>query len=60
MVSSPPRAARRSGQQGDKPLSPIWKKISLLFGIKVKAQQERRARRKDTKLVKEIHAHLNL
>jgi hypothetical protein len=26
----------------------------------VKAQQERRARRKDTKSVKEIHAHLNL
>jgi hypothetical protein len=26
----------------------------------VKAQQERRARRKDTKSMKEIHAHLNL
>jgi hypothetical protein len=26
----------------------------------VKAQHERRARRKDTKSVKEIHAHLNL
>jgi hypothetical protein len=65
-VSSPPRAARRSGQQGDKIVS-YSKKISLLFGkckfqhaIEVKAQYERRARRKDTKSVKEIHTHLNL
>jgi hypothetical protein len=65
-ISSPPRAVR-SGQQGDKPLSPIRKIFSLLFGIcksqhatKVKAQHERHARRKDTKSVKEIHAHLNL
>jgi hypothetical protein len=29
-------------------------------GTEVKAQHERRARRKDTKSVKEIHAHLNL
>jgi hypothetical protein len=43
------------------------KKFSLLFGmcksqhfIKVNAQHERRARRKYTKSIKEIHAHLNL
>jgi hypothetical protein len=66
-VSSPPRAARRSGQQGDKPTSPIRKKFSLLFlmcksqhTIDVKAQHERCARRKDTKSMKEIHSHLNL
>jgi hypothetical protein len=66
-VSSPPRAARRSGQQGDKPPSPIQKIFSLLFGmcksqhtVDVKAQHERHVRRKDTKSVKEIHAHLNL
>jgi hypothetical protein len=65
--SSPPRAARGRRQQGDKPPSPIWKIFSLLFGMcksqyttEVKAQHERRARRKDTKSVKEIHAHLNL
>jgi hypothetical protein len=41
--------------------------INLRFGMcksqhsaDVKAQHERRARRKDTKLVKEIRAHLNL
>jgi hypothetical protein len=66
-VSSPPRAASRSGQQGDKPLSPIQKKFSLLFGIcmsqhatKVKVLHESRARRKDTMSLKETHAHLNL
>jgi Mg2+ and Co2+ transporter CorA len=39
----------------------------LLFGIyksqhatELKAQYERRARRKDTKSMKKIHAHLNL
>jgi hypothetical protein len=65
--SSPPRAARGSGQQEDKPLSPIRKIFSLLFEmcksqhtIDVKAQHERSARRKDTKSIKEIHAHLNL
>jgi hypothetical protein len=67
LVSSTHRAARRSGQQGDKPPSPIQTKISLLFGIckfqhatEVKAQHERRTRRKDIKSVKEIHSHLNL
>jgi hypothetical protein len=66
-VSLPPRAARRSGQQGDKPPSPIRKIFSLLFGMcksqhatNVKAQHERRAKRKDTESVKEIHAHLDL
>jgi hypothetical protein len=66
-VSSPPRAARRSGQQGDKTLSPIQKIFSLLFGMckfqhatEVKAQHKRHARRKDTKSVKEIHTHLSL
>jgi hypothetical protein len=61
LVSSPPRAARRSGQQGDKPLSPIQKIFSLLFGMcksqhaaDIKAQLVRCARRKDTKSVKEI------
>jgi hypothetical protein len=65
--TSPPRAARRSGQHGDKPLSPVQKNFSLLFGrcksqriVDVKAQQERRARRKDTKSVKEIRAHMDL
>jgi hypothetical protein len=65
--SSPPRAARGRGQQGDKPPSPIQKIFSLVFGIcksqhatEVKAQHERHARRKDTKSVKEIHSHLNL
>jgi hypothetical protein len=65
--SSPPRAARGRRQQGDKPPSPIQKIFSLLFGMcksqhvtEVKAQHKRRARRKDTKSVKEIHVHLNL
>jgi hypothetical protein len=31
--SSPPRAARGRGQQGDKPLSSIQKFFSLLFGM---------------------------
>jgi hypothetical protein len=65
--SSPPSAARGRRQQSDKPLSPIQKIFNLLFGIcksqhttDVKAQHERRARRKDTKSVKKIHTHLNL
>jgi hypothetical protein len=65
--SPPPRAARRSGQQWEKPMSLIQKIFSLLFEMcksqhatDVKAQHERRARRKDTKFVKEIHSHLNL
>jgi hypothetical protein len=32
-VSSPPRAARRSGQQGNKPPSPIQKIFSFLIGV---------------------------
>jgi hypothetical protein len=65
--SSRPTAARGRGQQGDKPTSPIQKIFNLLFGIcksqhatQVKAQHERRSRRKDTMSVKEIHSHLNL
>jgi hypothetical protein len=65
--SSPPRAARGRGQQGDKPPSSIWKNFSLLFGMcksqhatDVRAQHERRERRKITNLVKEIRIHLNL
>jgi hypothetical protein len=65
--SSPPRSARWRGQPRDKPLSNIQKKISLLFGMcksqhatDVRAQHESRERRKITKLVKEIHTHLNL
>jgi hypothetical protein len=65
--SSPPRAARGRGQQRDKPPSPIQKNFSLLFGMcksqhttDVRAQHERRERRKITKLVKEICTHLNL
>jgi AraC-like DNA-binding protein len=65
--ASPPRAARGSGQQGEKPPSPLQKLLNLMFGMcksqhvtDVKAQYERRARRKDTKSVKEIHANLNL
>jgi hypothetical protein len=65
--SSPPRAARGRGQQRDKPPSPIRKIFSLLFGIcksqhaaDVKAQHERCERKKITKSVKEIRAHLNL
>jgi hypothetical protein len=64
---SPPRAARGRGQQRDKPPSTIRKIFSLLFGIcksqhaaDVKAQYERRKRKKITKSVKEIRAHLNL
>jgi hypothetical protein len=64
--SPPPRAAR-SGQQGENPPSPLQKLFSLIFGIymsqhvaDVKAQHERRAHKKDTKFVKEIHSHLNL
>jgi hypothetical protein len=65
--SSPPRAARGRGQPRDKPSSPIQKIFSLLFGMcksqyaaDVRAQHERRERRKITKSVKEIHTHLNL
>jgi hypothetical protein len=57
--SSSLRAARGRGQPRDKPLSPIQKKFSLLFGI-CKSQHERRERRKITKSVKEIRTHLNL
>jgi hypothetical protein len=62
-----PRAARRSGQQWDKPPSPIQKMIILLFGMcksqhsaDMKAQHEIRERRKITKLLKEMRTHLNL
>jgi hypothetical protein len=65
--SLPPRAARGRGQPRDKPMSPIQKFFSLLFGMckshhaaDVRAQHERRERRKITKLVKEIRTHLNL
>jgi hypothetical protein len=65
--SSPPRAARGRGQPRDKHSSPIQKKFSLLFemcksqhAIDVRAQHERRERRKITKSVKEISSHLNL
>jgi hypothetical protein len=65
--SSPPRAAKGRGQPRDKSLSPIQKNFSLLFQmcksqyvIDVRAQHERRERRKITKSVKEIHTHLNL
>jgi hypothetical protein len=65
--SLPPRATRGRGQQGDKPPSPIQKKFRLLFGMcksqhatDVRAQHERRERRKITKSVKEIRTHLNL
>jgi hypothetical protein len=57
--SSPPRATRGRGQQGDKPLSPIQKIFSLLFGkcksqhaVDVRAQHEWHERRKVTKSVK--------
>jgi hypothetical protein len=65
--SSPPRVARGRGQPIDKPSSPIRKNFSLLFGMcksqhaaDVRAQHERRERKKITKSVKEIHTHLNL
>jgi hypothetical protein len=65
--SSPPRAARGRGQQGDKLPSPIQKFFSFLFGMHkfqhatdVRAQHERHERRKITKSVKEICTHLNL
>jgi hypothetical protein len=52
--ASPPRASRGRGQQGDKLSSPLWKMLNLMFGMcksqhvtDVKAQHERRARRKD-------------
>jgi AraC-like DNA-binding protein len=54
-------------QQGNKPPSPIQKIFSLLFGMcksqydtDVRAQHERRERRKITKSVNEIRTHLNL
>jgi hypothetical protein len=57
--SSPPRATRGRGQSRDKPSSPIQKKISLLFGMcksqqaaDIRAQHERRERKKITKSVK--------
>jgi hypothetical protein len=65
--SSPPRGARGRGQSRDKHSSPTWKIFSLLFGMyksqhatDVRAQYERRERRKITKSVKEIHTHFNL
>jgi hypothetical protein len=65
--SSPPRATRKRGKQGDKPPSPIQKMLNLVFGMcksqhaaDVRAQHERRKRRRITKSVKEIHTHLNL
>jgi hypothetical protein len=65
--ASPPRAARGRGQYGDKPPSPIQKMLNLMFAMcksqhaaDVKAQHERRVRRKDTKSMREIQAHLNL
>jgi hypothetical protein len=65
--SSPPRAARGRGQPRDKPTSPIRKNFSLLFRMckfqhaaDIRAQHERRERRKITKSVKEIRTHLNL
>jgi hypothetical protein len=65
--SSPPRAARGRGQRRDKPMSPIRKIFSLLFGMcksqhaaDVRAQHERRERGKVTKSMKEIRTHLNL
>jgi hypothetical protein len=65
--SSPPRVVRGRGQQGDKPPPPIQKMLNLLFGMcksqhvtDVRAQHERRARKKDTKSMKEIHSYLNL
>jgi hypothetical protein len=65
--SSPPMASRGRGQTRDKPPSPIQIFFSLLFrmcksqhGTDVKAQHERRERRKITKSVKEIRTHLNL
>jgi hypothetical protein len=65
--SSPPMAARGRGQPRDKPLSPIQKKIILLFGMcksehaaDVKTHHERRKRKKITKSMKEIRSHLNL
>jgi hypothetical protein len=65
--SSPPGADRGRGQTRDKPPSPIQKKFNLLFGMcksqhatDVKAHHERRERKKITKSMKEIHAHLNL
>jgi hypothetical protein len=65
--SSPPRAARGRGQQGDKSPSHIQKIFSLLYGMRksqhaadVKDQHERHERKKIIKSVKEIHAHLDL
>jgi hypothetical protein len=65
--SSPPRAARGRGQPRDKPPSHIQKIFSLLFWMcnsqhaaDVRAQHERRERRKIIRSVKEIRIHLNL
>jgi hypothetical protein len=58
--SSPPRADRGRGQTSDKPLSPIQKKFSLLFGMcksqhaaDVKAHHERRERKKENHQINE-------
>jgi hypothetical protein len=65
--SSPPRASRGRGQPREKHPSPIQNIFSLLFGMcksqyaaDVRAQHERRERRKTTKSVKEIRTHLTL
>jgi hypothetical protein len=65
--ASPHRATRGRGQPRDKPPSPIQKIFSLLFvmcksqhAVDVKAHHERCKRKKITKSMKEICAHLNL
>jgi hypothetical protein len=67
LASPPHRAARRGGQQGEKSPSPIWRMLGVLFGIcksqhavDVRAHHERQAQKKDSKSIKEMHAHLNL
>jgi hypothetical protein len=67
LASSPPRAARRSGQPGEKPTSLLQKLFDLIFGMcksqhvtDVRAKYDRRVQKKDTRSVKEVHAHLNL
>jgi hypothetical protein len=64
--SSHPRAPSGSGQQGDKPASSLQKMLRFIFGmckpqhiVDVKAHHERRAQKKDMKLIKEFHAHSN-
>jgi hypothetical protein len=65
--SSPPRAGRGSGRQSGKPPSSLRMMFGMIYGLcksqhaaDVRAHHERQARKKDTKSLKQMHAHMNL